>query len=230
MSEFEDEEIEDPLDRDPLDVLTEARTVGKRVAVEKLRTRPEGWKPPGRKTKLTVPLRNAIVATILEGTPQGHAAVANGVAVSTYHSWKQRGETARTLAENGEDVPAADKPYLDFLEATEAARAELLTRLTGSLQRAALGAEVAEVIESYDEDSGKHLRTIRYHRPSVRALTFFVERGWPQDFSRRLEVAGPEGKAIPVEVEVSARDRIKRKLADMAEREGGDSTGVEPSG
>lgn len=220
MADEDDVDVGDEPWDDPLDVLVEAREKGTRVAIEKRRSRPEGWKPPGRKTRLTPHLRDQVVRNILQGCPQTQAARAAGVPDSTYFSWKERGDKARLLVDAGETCPPEDKPYLDFLEATEAARAEVMARTTSAVQRAALGGEVAYVEETFDEESGVRYRKVTYRQPSVRAMTWFLERSFPADFAKRIEVGGPDGGAIPVELEVSARERVKGKLAEMAERAG----------
>lgn len=207
---------EPPFGADPAEVLDHARSTG-----ERNRRGPRSRRPPGsgRPSLLTPEVQDRIVDLILDGAYQESAAVAAGVGKSTFYVWKQKGESARVMRDNGEEVPETDVPYLEFLEAINWARAKSETQVVATLQRAALGEVVSEVHEWQTEDGTEH-RRITFKEPNVRALTTFLERSFPERYSRRVELAGPEGAAIPLEVEMSARDVLKDALGLVAERLG----------
>lgn len=213
-------------------VLADARAAGK-----------NSRKTPGRKkighrpTKLTGPLQTKVLDLIRDGVPQEPAAVAVGISKATFHNWVGRGREAQAVVDNNGEPAEVEKLYLGFVEALDEARAQAQAVVVTNLQRYAIGEIVSEVHEWEDEDSGERHRRISFKAPSVEAMKFYLERGWPDLYSRRIEVGGPEGGAIPIEVEVSARDMLKRRLGQTAERLGLDtepteavpSTPVEPT-
>lgn len=188
------------------------------------RVRPKAPRRRGRPTRLTPAVRGLVVRNILAGAFQETAAIAAGVPKSTYHSWKARGEEVRSRldAEWGGDranIPEEERPYVEFLDAIEEARAQVELRYIEAVERVSLGGEV-ESVHEWEDDAGRTHRRITFRRPASRPMTWFLERSFPERYARRIEVGGPEGGPIPVEVEVSARDLLKRRLEEMAERTG----------
>lgn len=202
-------------------VVEDARIQG--MAEREKRADTRGPKTPakrtGRPTRLHQGLIDAVVERVRAGEHQDAAAAAVGIPTSTYHSWKSKGNEARLAAESGVPVPENRRIFVDFLEAVEQARGEAESRMIQSLQRAAIGGEVVQVREWVDDNGLEH-REATFTRPNVAAMTWWLERAFPQRYARRVEVSGPEGGAIPVEVEVSARDILKKKLGQVADRMG----------
>lgn len=236
----EDEDGPIPVGASVAELMTEVRSVAERARP----TRPPGAFPRprsrgGRPAKLTPAVRDAIVDNVLKGAYLETAALAAGVAVSTFHSWKARANEARSVIENApgstpqEALAANGKDwkeearYLEFLELLEAARAWVEGQVVHSLQRSALGEQVSSIREWEDDDGTVH-REIVFHRPAVEAQKFFLERSFRDRYGTRVEVGGPDGGAIPVEVQVSAREALKARLELVAERiEGKPSTPVD---
>lgn len=174
----------------------------------------------GRPTRLHPDLQARIVRRIQAGSFQETAAMAEGVPSSTYHSWKARGLEARAVLEATGEVPAKERVFLDFLEAIEGARASVEAQATEAIQRLALGGEVLEVEEHFDEDEKVTGRTIRYSKPDGPSLRWFLSKGFAHHWGDKVEISGPDGAGIPIEVEVSARDLLRDQMNQVAERLG----------
>ena len=201
-------------------ILEEARAQGMAVLVRQ--TKPpyaRRRRPKGRPTRLNQALIEEIAHRVATGEHQEQAALAVGVAKSTYWSWKSKGEEARVGRDNGVPVPPEKAIYVEFVETVEEARSLAESRMVQAVQRAALGGEVASIREWEDSDGTVH-REATFTRPNVAAMTWWLERAFPQRYARRIEVSGPEGEAIPIEVEVSARDVLRKKLGETSSRLG----------
>lgn len=173
----------------------------------------------GRPTRCNAKLIETICQRIVEGEYQESAALAVGISRATFFQWKAKGEEARTRLAAGGSVPNNQLIYVDFLDAVEEARAKAEARVIAALQRSALGGEVSKLTEWTDDQGNLH-REVTFTRPNVAAQTWWLERSFPDRYGRRIEVSGPEGGAIPVEVEVSARDLLKQKLGQASRRLG----------
>lgn len=215
------------------EALAEARkqgdALGRQRAARKPKTKPTPSYAPkgktGRPTRLHEALIDRICQVIEDGAPLKAAAVCNGVPVSTYNSWVARGREARAMVEAGVQVPEKERIFLAFLERTEGARDHALVQAVQAHQRLAFGGEVLEIIEDVDEEGETLRRTVRFSKPDRMALEWYLERSHPKEFgTRRLEITGDDGGPIPVEVEVSARDILKKRLGQVATRLGVDET------
>lgn len=215
------------------DVLEKARAHGQTAGVKRATGRKTKART-GRPTRLHQGLIDQVVELIRQGNYQETAATACGIPVSTYHSWKARGQEARSLIEATGRLPedkAGERLFLDFLEATDAARAEAESNAIVALQRLAFGGEVVEIEEHLDPDTEAVTgQTIRFSKPDATSLRWFLERSFPTRFGKRLEIGGPDQGPIPVEVEVSARDLLRKRLTQVADRLGEpeDSVDEEP--
>lgn len=193
-----------------------------------------GQNPVGRKGRLHKGLIDQVAALVRNGYYQETAAVAVGISASTYHSWKARGQEARTASESGVPIPPKEAIYVEFLETVEKARAEALGEVVEVHRNVALGGVVTEIEEWVDDDGHTHQKAV-FERPNPKAMEWWMERSFPKLYGRRIEVGGPEGGPIPIEVEVSARDLLKKRLGQVAERldtkeiEDVTSTPVDPS-
>ena len=174
-------------------------------------------KPLGRPTRLHQGLIDQVADLVRKGYYQETAAVAVGISSSTYHLWKARGQEARTAADSGVPIPAKEAIYVQFLETVEKARAEALGEVVEVHRNVALGGVVTEIEEWTDDDGHVHTKAV-FERPNPKAMEWWMERSFPHLYGRRIEVGGPEGGPIPIEVEVSARDLLKKRLGQVAER------------
>lgn len=172
----------------------------------------------GRPARLYPELVEKLCALIAQGANIEDASAAVGISRGSYHAWRGRGQEARALVANGQPLPDTEAPYLDFLNKIEEANGIGSVSITQKLRELATGQAVRKVVLQ-ETDDGDVVRIIEYVAPSARALTFFLERryGW----SQKIEHGGPEGGPIPVEVEVSARDLLRKRLGQMDERLGG---------
>lgn len=144
---------------------------------------PKKEKPKGRATKLTPQVQEGIINSIRLGNYQDHASLANGISVSTFYNWLERGKKERERIEDLELSPNPKEAlYLDFLEAVEKAKAEAIQRNVGIIQKAAsIG--------------------------SWQAAAWYLERTVPTIYGRKQQVAlqGVENGA-PVQVTVDTKD------------------------
>lgn len=188
-----------------------------RLTGEKKAPLPKRRRPRGRPTRLHSSLIEEVCDRIRQGEHQETAALAVGIKKATYFSWKAKGEEARIGAENGIPVPPEKAIYVQFIDSVDEARALAESRVIQAVQRAAIGGDISSLREWNDEAGNLH-REVSFTRPNVAAMTWWLERAFPQRYARKIEVSGPGGEAIPVEVEVSARDLLRKKLGDAAER------------
>lgn len=212
-------------------LLEDARRRGQALG-QKRATRPTVYEAPrhtprarsGRPTRLHPTLVEDICQRIEDGVPIASATIAAGIPESTYHSWTKRGREARAVLEANAPLDPKEIVYLEFLERTEGARASALAKTVTAHQRLAFGGEVLEVTEHFDPESEEITgRTIRFSKPDRMALEWYLERSHPAQFGvRRLEITGEEGGPIPIEVEVSARDVLRKRLEQVATRLGED--------
>lgn len=213
------------------EVLETARAAGAIVGPMRA-TRPpravaDGYRPrgkTGRPTRLHPGLMDEIAAKVEDGCPIEAAAISSGVPASTYHSWMARGREARAILDASVDLDPKELIFLEFLERMEGSRASAMAKAVTAHQRLAFGGEVLEVVEQFDSDEDRVVgRTIRFSKPDRMALEWYLERSHPTLFgTRRVEITGDAGGPIPVEVEVSARDILRKKIGAVAARLGED--------
>ena len=131
----------------------------------------------GRKTKLTPELQDKIEKALSAGNYVETACAYAGISVATFYNW---------LNEARKDD--AEPIYVEFLEATERARAVSEMRNVQIVQNAAMG----------DDDKD----------PDWRAASWFLERAFPRKWGRqeRVELSGAEGG--PINVNVDARKHV----------------------
>ncbi len=180
---------------------------------------PERHPRRGRPSRLNQVLIDRIADLVRDGATYKDAAASVGVPIATFHSWKARADRARQEAEATGMVPQGERVYVDFLDALEGARGEALSSVAVELHRLALGQSVAEIEVIEDEETGEERATVlRFAPPHERAMEFFLERSDPANWAKRIEVSGPDQSAIPIEVEVSARESIAKRLGQVSKR------------
>lgn len=132
-------------------------------------------------TKITV--GDAIVQALRAGAYVEDAAEHAGVAESTVYAWIARGqEHAYDLTKGIESVPKAERPYVEFAEAVEKARASAVVFNLAMIRRAAIAGD-------------------------WKAAAWWLERTRPGQFGRQLRVdANVKGQKGPEAVDLSALD------------------------
>lgn len=85
----------------------------------------EGTTPLGRPAKLTPAAQRKFLSAVKIGTPYETCCKLAGISYQTFMNWRRRAEAAAaTSAKTGEPIPAAEVPFVEFLEALDAANAE----------------------------------------------------------------------------------------------------------
>jgi hypothetical protein len=191
---------------------------------------PEQVTPYGVVPARQLTVLDAVVDT-LEGMGFLHDAAARvGVAVETVREWRKLGVRVNA------DL-AAGKRTAGVLKAHERNCAELARRMAGAdavsrMRLLGLASSIAQGGVETTETVTKAVQ-VGEHDPKVVEITtrtatalphpgmvqWLLTHRWPADFNRtRLEVSGPDGGAIPVDV-TSAREKLSRALADLEQRQ-----------
>lgn len=144
----------------------------------------------GRKQE--APTSEVIVRALRVGAYVEDAAQSAGVAVATVYNWLARGEEHRDS--NGK-TPAREKPYVEFLEAVEKARADAVVANLALVRKAA-------------------------QRGSWQAAAWWLERTRPDKFGRRdrheVDVSGKTESKVTIEI--PSTDEFERQVAEVYER------------
>ena len=93
----------------------------------------EGSHAMARPTKLTPEVQSRIISAIADGNHLETAAAAGGIAYSTYRIWILRGQFAIQTRSR----KRADRPFMEFLEATTRAEHEAEAKLVANWSTAA---------------------------------------------------------------------------------------------
>jgi len=167
----------------------------------------------GRPTKFTPENTTRILNALRGGTPIIHAAQAAGVDYSTFCRWRQRGERV------------GHGPYRDFRDEVKKAEADSIIRNITIVQKAALGGEVVTRTTTTKPD-GTVIVTERKSSPAWQAAAWWLERKYPNDWSRRerLEHTPSEkplmNGTIIIEDWIGESDRgVRRGIGEQADSE-----------
>lgn len=119
------------------------------------------------------------------------SAMAKGVSRSTWYSWLARGRAAAARRKDDLDIPDAEQPFLELLDAVERAESE------------------SQVI------AVSHLIKAMPSTPT--AVLAFLERRFPREWSRteRHELTGADGGSVQVE---DFRGRLAERADRIASR------------
>jgi len=140
---------------------------------------------------LTSEITEGVANLIRAGNVPLRAAMAKGVPRSTWYSWLARGRVAAARRKDDLDVPEAERPFLELLDAVERAESESQIIAISHLQKA---------------------------MPSTpTAVLAFLERRFPREWSRteRHELTGADGGAVQVE---DFRGRLSERADRIASR------------
>lgn len=150
-------------------------------------------KPIGRPCELTSAVQETIVGLLRAGNYLETAAAYAGVNKVTVYKWLKRGaRSLRKSSKTGEPIPEAELAFVEFSNAVQRARAEAEAR---ALQL------IAKAGES-----------------QWQAAAWRLERMFPQRWGRsnRVEVSGPNGEPVAVNVK---RDRIDKALKNLTDEQ-----------
>jgi len=148
---------------------------------------PEKGKRTGRKTLLTPEVTDAVVRLLKAGNYLSQTARYLGLDPTTLNSWRARGN--ELMASGREDLDEYEQMFVDFSIAVESAKAEAEIRAVDIIRKAM--------------------------PKDWRAATWYLERTNNRDWgaTQRTEVSGPDGGAIPIDV-----DSVYRKLEAVTQR------------
>ena len=145
----------------------------------------------GRRRRYSKPnrtLTEEIAEKVAAGMPCELAARTTGIAMSTYRSWKKRGDA------DGTGI------YWDFFQAMEEAEAQSVNALVGIIwETANKGGQVVEIIEDYGPDGllrGKRV-TRRRMPKDWKAAERLLQIRFPEAFNRQyVHHAGDKGVTV----------------------------------
>ena len=121
--------------------------------------------PPGRKTKLTCELQEALCAEFEKGKTVKGACGAVGLGVSTYYDWRTRGENAKTNTD-----------YKKFCEAVDIAMAKGQTKYEDVIYTEAIEKENWHAAAWYLERRDKpNFAKQEYYSETANDLEDFVD-------------------------------------------------------
>lgn len=146
-----------------------------------------------RPSKLTPEFIEAVASLVRGANLPVRAAIAKGVARSTFFSWTARGRAAAARRKGGTEVPAEEQPYLDLVDALDQAESENQAILVNAVFKGAL------------------------ENPKL-ALDLLRHRYGEWSEKQRHEVSGPGGGPLQIEdAHQSLREQLDRLAARLTE-------------
>lgn len=164
------------------------------------------------------------IVDALRGNAFKHDAAARaGISTETLRAWQAKGNRAliELLAgrKRRSDFEVHTLRCMELATEIERAEAEARSALLEVTTRVAMGGvERRKTVERRDAEG--NLQDITEHTehtlPDTRTLTWLLTHRYREEFSDRLELTGPGGG--PVELNVSARDRLIEAIQGVRER------------
>lgn len=205
------------------------------------RKQPPTGRPEGRPTKLTAPTAKIVLDSIRDGDFVEVAAELAHVHKDTVNGWNLVGRRREWEAQKRHPTPyeSACMKFSDLYAHAEAeAEHEDVQAIRDSGLKPAIERTTTEVTELVDDGKGgtKEMvtkRTVveREIPPDPRAIQWHASKRWTQRWANRekLEMSGPAGGPVPVEVSI---DKIIESLAKLrgAEAEATDGQTALPKG
>lgn len=184
----------------------------------KIGERKVGETPDGKSVMAAVTRLDRVREVMSIGGFDKDCAARCGVRVETYREWLKLGVAARADLANDRrtrrDLTAHERQCVELAMVVEEAEAEGRLLLMGVAERLSRGGiEVTTTTEKLD-GKGKALeRTTKVERtlPDGAMVRWRMERRWPGDFAKRVEVTGPDGGPVRADVPV-----VEKLLADLA--------------
>jgi ribosomal protein S16 len=164
----------------------------------------------GRKVKVTAGQR--IVEALRIGEYVETAAELAGVSKRTVYEWLKVGAQATDAVERqGRTLKSLTQHQRDCMEFSHAvAEAQALARTDDVATLADLahgGRPIVTTTVKRDKDGAvlEHVTRTETAQPNAAVLMWRLERRHPEDWGRRrIEISGPDGEAIPLEVRASS--------------------------
>lgn len=155
-----------------------------------------------------------IIQALRAGNYVETAAMSVGISKMSVYEWlKVGGQAAMKINAPGGNLSKLsqhERKCLAFSDAVREAEAAWEVDSNARLQQLAIGGVTTKTVTEKVDADGKLLeRTVKTetHAPSAQVLEWRLTRRFPNRYSQRVEVSGPGGEAVPVEVRA-------RSLAD----------------
>lgn len=164
----------------------------------------------GKKEKVTAAQR--VIEAVRIGAYIESAAAVAGISKRTIYEWLKVGAQAVDLVERqGRTLRSLTQHQRDCMEFSHAvAEAEAMAEVDDVAELAAIGRggrkiTTTTVKRNADGEVLEHVTKTETTLPNPQVLEWRLERRHPEKYGRtRVEVSGPDGEAIPVEVRVNA--------------------------
>lgn len=157
----------------------------------------------GVETPVTV--ADMVVETMAKGNYLEVACALAGVRKTTVLDWLHKGRNAVIRSIQGEEIPSDLRVFAEFSNRVAEAKATAEAEGVDLLRELAYGGRtVTHTTTKLDKDGNVVERTVKDETllPNAAAVMWRQERRFQKRWGRRVEVAGPEGGSIPVEVRV----------------------------
>lgn len=193
-----------------------------------------GGRPPKLRQRIAtntdgdpVTVHDRIVSSLAAGNYIETAAALAGVSKQSVYEWLKVGAQASTDVTNRKTTLAKltqhQRDCIEFSDAVAEAQAQSEVRDVATLAQLARGGTAVTTKRVKKDAAGnvvETVETVETLKPDPHVLTWRLERRFPDRWGRRtLEISGPDGDAIPVEVRVAgllaaARSRVSGREAD----------------
>jgi hypothetical protein len=183
----------------------------------------------GRPTKLTQVLRkddagndvtlgDELIERMRYGASTYDAAAAVGINRDTLMDWLREGARHAARRQSGEKLSKRDRDLADFSDREAQAIGQWKADAERTLQNLSVLRRRVTVVEK--EIGGAPVeRTVRTEQvePDAKVIMWRLERRWPQQYGRSLvEVSGPDGGPISVDVKAEARAVLESMVERIA--------------
>lgn len=170
-----------------------------------------------------VTVADRIIALLRQGAYMEHAAAAAGVQKVTVYDWLRTGARAGMAVEKGKKITPEQARCREFANAVHQASGQWVAEANLRLSQAARGGRTLTTTTTKRDASGGVIETTERTEivpPNPSVDQWRLERRLPALYGRRVvELTGPDGGAIPVEVrarELAETIRSARAAAENA--------------
>lgn len=195
--------------KDPLERIGRPSDMTKVVATER----------SGHKTTVV----ERVVQVVRAGGPITYAAKAAGMSPYAIYEWVKTGAKCHNRHAQGtkrSEFTAHERRCMDFANALQQAEGEMVAEAVARLaQGAAGGRQVTTVTERVDSAGDLVDRSTRIETlaPDPKIDMWRLRTRAPAEFTTRVEISGPEGEPVPIEVRAAnLADGLRDFLAGAA--------------
>ena len=153
-----------------------------------------------------------VAEAIRLGAGLREAAARCGIPTPTLHGWIRSGTRLVAAVEGGGRLASSLSPResaeVRLANAVEEAHAEAKLLLLALLERVSRGVEIRTITVQMDasgQEVGRFEKT-EQKGPDAATIRWRLEKGWPDEFGRRVEVVGPDGGAVQVDLHERAAE------------------------